>query len=87
MLMVNNHFARFRLPGNLLKTKKKCAPYFRGNTQFPIYVSLSLLSLLQLHNSEKSVNFWKISMIKKRTGEKMAPWGTPQERLCNLDIK
>jgi hypothetical protein len=36
MLMINNHFAIFQLPGNLLKTKK-CAPYFRGNTQFPIY--------------------------------------------------
>jgi hypothetical protein len=36
MLMIKNHFARFQLPGNLLKTKK-CAPYFRGNTQFPIY--------------------------------------------------
>jgi hypothetical protein len=34
MLMLNNHFAWFQLPGNLLKN---CAPYFRGNTQFPIY--------------------------------------------------
>jgi hypothetical protein len=34
--MINNHFALFQLPGNLLNTKK-CAPYFRGNTQFPIY--------------------------------------------------
>jgi hypothetical protein len=37
MLMINNQFARFQLPGNLLKPKK-CAPYFRGNTQFPIYL-------------------------------------------------
>jgi hypothetical protein len=36
MLMLNNHFAWFQLPGYLLK---KCAPYFRGNTQFPIYIS------------------------------------------------
>jgi hypothetical protein len=25
MLMINDHFARFRLPGNLLKTKKMCS--------------------------------------------------------------
>jgi hypothetical protein len=36
MLMINNHFTLFQLPGNFLKTKK-CAPYFRGNTEFPIY--------------------------------------------------
>jgi hypothetical protein len=34
ILMINNHFARFQLPGNLLKAKKMCS---RGNTQFPIY--------------------------------------------------
>jgi hypothetical protein len=37
MLMINNHFARFQLPGKFLKTKK-CAPYFRGNMEFPIYL-------------------------------------------------
>jgi hypothetical protein len=36
MLIINNHFTLFQLPGNLLKTKK-CAPYFRGNMEFPIY--------------------------------------------------
>jgi hypothetical protein len=36
MLMINIHFALFQRPRNLLKTKK-CAPYFRGNTEFPIY--------------------------------------------------
>jgi hypothetical protein len=41
MLMINNHCARFQLPGDLLKTKK-CAPYFRGNTQFPIYLGFDL---------------------------------------------
>jgi hypothetical protein len=25
MLMINNHFARFQLPGNLLKAKKMCS--------------------------------------------------------------
>jgi hypothetical protein len=25
MLMINNHFALFQLPGNLLKTKKMCS--------------------------------------------------------------
>jgi hypothetical protein len=48
MLMINNHFALFQLPGNLLKNKK-CAPYFRGNTEFPIY--LILLSKLQFGNA------------------------------------
>jgi hypothetical protein len=43
MLMINNNFARFQLPGNLLKTKK-CAPYFRGNTQFPIYYKPFIVS-------------------------------------------
>jgi hypothetical protein len=33
MLMINFHFARFQLPGNLLKTKK-CVPFFCSNTQF-----------------------------------------------------
>jgi hypothetical protein len=28
MLMLNNYFARFRLPGNLLKTKKNVLPIF-----------------------------------------------------------
>jgi hypothetical protein len=39
MLMINNHFARFQLPGNLLKTKKKCAPYFRAGLQFMTFFS------------------------------------------------
>jgi hypothetical protein len=38
MLVIKNHFALFKLPDNLLKTKK-IAPYFRGNTQFPIYLN------------------------------------------------
>jgi hypothetical protein len=38
MLMINNHYALFKLPGNLLKTKKKSAPFFRGNMEFPIYL-------------------------------------------------
>jgi hypothetical protein len=36
MLMLNNHFARFQLPGKLLKTKN-CALYFRAIMEFPIY--------------------------------------------------
>jgi hypothetical protein len=36
LLMINNNFARFQLPSKLFKTKK-CAPYFRGNMEFPIY--------------------------------------------------
>jgi hypothetical protein len=49
MLMINNHFARFQLPGNLSKTKKKCAPYFRGNTQFPIYFFSKKLHILGIN--------------------------------------
>jgi hypothetical protein len=49
MLMINNHFARFQLPGNLLKTKK-CAPYFRGNMQFPIYLFFELFFNFQYLN-------------------------------------
>jgi hypothetical protein len=32
MLMINNHFARFQLPGKLLKTKKMCSlfPWLHG---------------------------------------------------------
>jgi hypothetical protein len=41
MLMINNHFAQFQLPGSLLKTKK-CASYFRGNTQFPIFFKMEV---------------------------------------------
>jgi hypothetical protein len=34
MLMINNHFARFRLPGNLLKTKKNVLPIFVATRNF-----------------------------------------------------
>jgi hypothetical protein len=37
ILMINNNSAFVQLPGNLSKTKK-IAPYFRGNTGFPIYL-------------------------------------------------
>jgi hypothetical protein len=43
MLMINNHFTLFQLPGNLLKTKK-CALYFRGNMEFPIYIVTILVA-------------------------------------------
>jgi hypothetical protein len=36
ILMIKNHILVLQLPGNL-PTTKKCAPYFRGNTEFPIY--------------------------------------------------
>jgi hypothetical protein len=35
--MIKNHILLFQLPGNW-PTTKKCAPYFRGNTEFPIYL-------------------------------------------------
>jgi hypothetical protein len=36
ILMIKNHILLFQLPGNW-PTTKNCAPYFRGNTEFPIY--------------------------------------------------
>jgi hypothetical protein len=39
ILMIKNNILLFQLPGNL-PTTKKCAPYFRGNTEFPIYFLL-----------------------------------------------
>jgi hypothetical protein len=37
ILMIKNNILLFQLPGNW-PTTKKCAPYFRGNTEFPIYI-------------------------------------------------
>jgi hypothetical protein len=34
MLMINNHFARFQLPGNLLKTKKNVLPIYVATRNF-----------------------------------------------------
>jgi hypothetical protein len=36
ILIIKNNIFLFQLPGNW-PTTKKCAPYFRGNTEFPIY--------------------------------------------------
>jgi hypothetical protein len=36
ILMLKNHILIFQLPGNW-PTTKKCAPFFRGNTEFSIY--------------------------------------------------
>jgi hypothetical protein len=41
-LMIKNHILIFQLPGNW-PTTKKCAPYFRGNTEFPIYFLIEIL--------------------------------------------
>jgi hypothetical protein len=57
MLMINNHYTLFQLPGNLLKTKK-CAPYFCGNTEFPIYSYI----IYMRNFSFKSVVFWVIGL-------------------------
>jgi hypothetical protein len=39
--MIKNNILLFQLPGIWPKTKK-CVPYFRGNTEFPIYFELLL---------------------------------------------
>jgi hypothetical protein len=44
ILMIKNHILLFRLPGNC-PTTKKCAPYFRGNMEFPIYFNSELVFL------------------------------------------
>jgi hypothetical protein len=41
ILMIKNNILLFQLPGNL-QTTKKCAPYLRGNTEFPIYLKILL---------------------------------------------
>jgi hypothetical protein len=37
ILVIKNRILLFQLPGNW-PTTKKCAPYFRGNMEFPIYL-------------------------------------------------
>jgi hypothetical protein len=37
ILMIKNHILLFQLPGNSATTKKG-VPYFRDNTEFPIYL-------------------------------------------------
>jgi hypothetical protein len=49
MLMINNHFARFRLPGYLLKTKKNVLPIFVATRNFLFignYISVQAQKLL-----------------------------------------
>jgi hypothetical protein len=43
ILMIKNHILLFQLPGNW-PTTKKCAPYFRGNMEFPIYSEFHTLT-------------------------------------------
>jgi hypothetical protein len=65
MLMINNHFTLFQLPGNLLKTKK-CAPYFRGNTKFPIYFHFTIyLSIVEISRALFFKCALKIPLLRK----------------------
>jgi hypothetical protein len=53
MLMINNHFARFQLPGNLLKTKKMCSPFsWQYAISFLFFVILVLETKLRAYNFE-----------------------------------
>jgi hypothetical protein len=45
ILMIKNHILLFQLPGT---TTKKCAPYFRGNMEFPIYINSCFWKILSL---------------------------------------
>jgi hypothetical protein len=49
ILVIKNHILLFQLPGNW-PTTKKCAPYFRGNTEFPINF---LFWWFKIHNISK----------------------------------
>jgi hypothetical protein len=44
ILIIKNNILLFQLPGNW-PTTKKCAPYFRGNMEFPIYLILVEISI------------------------------------------
>jgi hypothetical protein len=48
ILMIKNHILLFQLSGNR-PTTKKCAPYFRGNTEFPIYFFVTFVFIYQFH--------------------------------------
>jgi hypothetical protein len=62
ILMIKNNILLFQLPGNL-PTTKKCAPYFRGNTEFPIYFK-HVLSFINDADVKLS-DFW-VREIKKK---------------------
>jgi hypothetical protein len=62
ILMIKNHILLFQLPGNW-PTTKKCAPYFRGNTEFPIYLFIWALNFEQLRKLFSQV--FKMAVIFK----------------------
>jgi hypothetical protein len=55
--MKKNHILLIQLPGNW-PTTKKCAPYFRGNMEFPIYLNFAALLFIQYSKLFKRNNFW-----------------------------
>jgi hypothetical protein len=60
ILVIKNHILLFQLPGNC-PTTKKCAPYFRGNMEFPIYLRIKIpywnLPLLRIIESTSTKPF------------------------------
>jgi hypothetical protein len=64
--MKSYHFLLFQLPGNLLKTQKKCAPYFRGNTQFPIYFNCTSVIKNRRRRKRKKQNTEKKQKKKEQ---------------------
>jgi hypothetical protein len=56
ILMIKNHILIFQLPGTR-PTTKKCAPFFRGNTEFPIY-SNNLTAAAKLFKNFTDVGFF-----------------------------
>jgi hypothetical protein len=59
ILMINNHFAFFQLPGNLLKTKKK--------NVLPIFVATrNFLFIFPFKNEENFNQFWDPMGVEKK---------------------
>jgi hypothetical protein len=52
MLMINNHFARFQLPGNLFKTKKMCS-LFSWQHAISYLLKFDILRVLPIQISTK----------------------------------
>jgi hypothetical protein len=92
--MINNHFARFQLPGNLWKTKKNVLPIFVATRNF-LFISFMLVKRCVLplpYICENTVNSntehrtvwvvsWRTKPKKKQKSEFM--WHI-QENVCSL---
>jgi hypothetical protein len=71
MLMINNHFPLFQLPGNLSKTKKMCSlfPWQHAISYLLIFFGVkSLFSIYSIYDESKKVDEpWIIDVGTKFT--------------------